>query len=166
MYVEKVFDKMNFPRILISFLLLSSIIVIGCSASLPAGGDAEEYMEERMESESKGRIVLIDFNKLNGIEKKHNGMDYYVLEFKMVMEFQEDCRWVTGHLGKFKGFETKKVKDIQGGLAGWQNAFANPGTDVKKGLRARLYGSIVYEKTENGWRVAQVEVKKMEKLTK
>lgn len=136
----------------------------GCSSSLPSGGDAEDFLEQKINSESKGSIELVDFEKINASEQAFFGTNYYVVEFSSIIEFKQDCRWITGHMGEFEGFETRPVDNRKGGWAGWNAGFSNPGANVKNGLRVQIVGNIYYEKTENGWRATKIEVEKKQKL--
>ncbi len=131
---------------IIVFLVLC---LVGCSASQPSVGDAEQAVLARIKSESKGRITLVSFQKTNGQSQKQMGVEMYRLEYAAEIEFTEDCKWV-----RSRGFETAKA--LPPGAPISEKLFDdswNPGVLVKKAQIERLSGSITFEKTEKGWRV-------------
>ena len=140
--------------LLICFLL---VLFIGCS-SVPSSDDAKQIIQERINKDSGGRIKLVSFQKMNGQEGNLLGFKVYNLEYQMEIEFVEDCKWITGHsaaLGGEVGFRTSKPKGSQEFWDKFMDDSTNPGKLVKKGHKERISGSIAFEKTDNGWRVAK-----------
>ncbi len=133
----------------------------GCS-SQPSGGDGERAILDRIKSQSERRIKLASFRKTNGQKGELMGVQFYSLEFQAEIEFTEDCKWVTGMFGEDRGlFRTRKPLAQQSQGFNWiqySDDIQNPGVLVKKGHREKLSGSIMFEKTERGWRAARVKI--------
>jgi len=123
-------------------IFISSLIfsLIACSQSEPSSKDANNYLGNLVQSESNGRITLNNFNKIDGLKRVEDDVEFYTLDFVASIEFLETCRWVTGHLAEFKGFKTKPIdqRSGQSGYSGYMAAFSNPGTNVEKGTKFKL----------------------------
>jgi len=134
--------------------------------SIPSSNDIKNYLGYRIKSESKGQIKLIDFNKLEEFRKIYEGDEIYTVKFQSSIQFLETCRWVTGHMSEFKGFETKPVdqRSGQSGYAGYMAGFSNPGTNVDKGTKVKLRGKIVFIKSDSGWKYLTMRVDEREKF--
>lgn len=46
------------------------------SSKLPTSKDAEQYLGHKIQSESKERIALDNFEKTNGLKQSHFGVEY------------------------------------------------------------------------------------------
>lgn len=135
-------------------------LITGCF-SYPSEGDGELAILDRIKTQSDGRIKLISFHKTDGQKRELQGAQFYSLEFQAGIEFTEDCKWVTGMHGSNPGFRTVKVaaqRDKGFSWDTWLDNTQNPGVMVKKGHQEKLSGSIVFEKTEQGWRATQIEI--------
>jgi predicted nucleic acid-binding Zn ribbon protein len=126
-------------------------------SSLPSADDLQRIIQEQINKESQGRIKLISFQKTNAQEGELHGVKLYNIEYQIEIEFTENCKWVMGHeamLGGPPQFRTSKPKS-QGFWDEWTDNLNNPGKLVKKGHKERISGSLTFEKTEKGWRVAK-----------
>lgn len=128
------------------------------NSSKPSESNAKNIIEQKVNQESEGKIRLVSFRKTNGQTREVYGVKVYVLEYEAVIEFLDDCKWLTvdpfsaRHIG-FKTVQTKRSAEKKGGYwAGWMNLTQTPGTEHKKGERQNYFSSIRFEKTEKGWR--------------
>ena len=137
-------------------LVVTVFVFAGCSAT-PSADDAQRIIQEQINKESQGRIKLVSFQKTNAQEGELHGVKLYNIEYQIEIEFTENCKWVMGHeamLGGPPQFRTSKPKS-QGFWDEWTDNLNNPGKLVKKGHKERISGSLTFEKTEKGWRVAK-----------
>lgn len=146
----------------ISFGILAFLVALiaGCSLH-PSEGDGELAILDRIKTQSEGRIKLISFHKTDGQKRELQGAQFYNLEFQAEIEFMEDCKWVTGMYGSSPGFRTIEVAAQQNKGFSWDtwvDNTRNPGVMVKKGHQEKLSGSIMFEKTEQGWRATQIKI--------
>ncbi len=137
--------------------LLLAAVLSACGPGTPPVSEAKGWLEERIATESEGRMRLVAFDKTNGQRGKLAGIEMYFLEYEAVVGFTEDCKWLTSHAysGKHETFETVQTVEQSGkkGYWGkWLNITQTPGTEHKKGERASAAGKITFELTENGWR--------------
>lgn len=125
---------------------LVSGLLIGCSGGLPSAADGEKFIREKIHNESEGRIRLISFNKTNGQNREVSGVRVYSLEYESTLEFIEECGWLTGEVldRSFKSFQTGK---------------ARRGLPMERGQRQSIFGAIVFEMTEKGWRPVSTEMR-------
>lgn len=115
------------------FLVIISILFItinGCS-SKPSESDGEQFAQNTVrESHSDEVIKIISFRKTNGFNKNS---DYY-LEFETEIEFLQDGLM----------YSPFKAKPFRSGAM----------FSVSQGQIKKYNGFIVFENTENGWRLA------------
>lgn len=153
--------------IFISSMLAMISIIAGCS-SRPSKGDGKQIIQDKINNESEGRIELISFKKTNGLEKESfDGRQLYTLEYDVVIEFTEDCKWLQGFFSDLS-FHTDLPPKKNSGFSwgGFLNSLENPGRGMKKGQRLLIKGVIDFEKTDTGWRSINVQIKSSEKLNK
>ncbi len=132
--------------ILLFFIILQAIFT-GCS-SLPSEPDARKALEEKIIKESEGNIVLLEFNKTNGIK---DGEEGYTLEFNALIEFKE--RGSKSELFGSSGYNFSNFKLVD--FLGMKS--------FEKGSQVKLEGKIYFEKTENGWRPhEEMQIKSIE----
>ena len=141
---------------IISTLFVTLFLCAGCS-SQPSAGDAERVIQQKIDSQSGGRIKLAGFTKTNGQKGELLGVQIYSLEYEAEIEFMEECKWIQEPFSQQVSFRTAvPPKQPDGGFR-WDNFMddrMNPGTVMKKGQRQKLKGSVDFEKTERGWRAA------------
>lgn len=154
------------PRLAVAVILLASAlaILVACSGGKPSAGDGRTALQERIRSESGGRITLVRFEKTDAQQGEVFGVPLYEMQWTAEIEFTQDCKWVTGLFGVNAGFQTRippagAGKDYWGG---WMENTQYPGVLVKAGDRASLSGVVTFRKTEKGWRPGQCTVAKYE----
>lgn len=144
------------PSVQFGIIVFLVTLLVGCSASQPSVGDAEQAVLARIKSESQGRIKLVSFQKTNGQSQKQMGVEMYCLEYAAVIEFTEDCKWVKHVEDLHRGFKTVRALPPKADVfEKLMDDSLNPGVLVKKGQIEKLSASITFEKTEKGWRVMQ-----------
>jgi hypothetical protein len=134
--------------------LLSALALVtffaGCSSS-PSAGDAEKALRERINATSGRQITLISFRKTDGQTFELAGVKGYKMDFEGEIQFVTDGTWLSGGLGMPTAYEFKpgKLSD---------NVFQNINDSIQGGQRVssgscvKITGSLIAEKTENGWR--------------
>ena len=133
-----------------SFLFLTVILMASCSGSrgFPAESNGRSVLEHKVAEQSGGNIKVVSFKKTNGVD----GGQIYQMEFQAEVEFQNSGAWAKG--GKlaehvFFKFSSQQVEQgfaamVAADLEGWQN--------VRKGERQSIKDTILFQKTEKGWR--------------
>lgn len=139
---------MKKSKSILLFFILIQFIFAGCS-SLPSESDARKYLEAKISEESKGNIELVIFQKSNGIEQDVFGQKLYDMEFFATVEILKD-----GHTNDYKGKFSFKFYDQPDARPSFQQILM-PRSEAKKGQRFELKGTLRYEKTEKGWRIAK-----------
>lgn len=131
----------NVANLLAVILLLT---LLGCSSG-PSSSAAEEFVREKINKESEGKIKLVSFSKTNGQEAAPMGIPSYKLHYEAEIEFLDDCRWGTEDSSGWRGdFEVFPV--------GVVTLSYPPFREATKGSRTKVRGSVIFEKTEAGWR--------------
>jgi len=142
---------MNTTKLLIALAML--LAMTGCGGP-PSASEGRKQLESRIQSESNGLIRLVSFDKTNGVQQDFNGMKLYEMDYSAEMEFLDNCMWGGG------------------GLLGWDGSFqavrGQPGTGLdafnpiyygkqkaNKGQHQKVSGKFMFQKTEQGWRLAQ-----------
>jgi len=119
---------------------------------------AKPFMENQVSSESKGACKLIEFNKQNGIEKEIFGQKTYTLEYRLMIELQKDFWKASGD--KFLHADwywtNFSVLDKKGSV--YDEEFTNNYAYFTKGTKVEITGVIVFENTDNGWRITGVNM--------
>jgi hypothetical protein len=126
------------------------IFSAACSAQ-PAESDGRKAVQRKIDQESQQRIELVSFTKTNGQKAKFMGVDIYIMSISVEIAFTERCKWFH-HPMYPMSMRTEPVKNLQG----WAkfNEDIQPdraGEIVRKGDRRKVTGTILFEKTENGW---------------
>lgn len=137
------------------------VLGTGCSrASPPSEADGNQEVRERIEAEADGRIKLLSFRKTDGQASDVHGVRRYELDWEGEIEFLEDCAWgpflYSGReapwQGRFKTLPMSAEVDSRSDSekrSEWLRMRA-----VKKGEKVKCSGSLKYEESESGWRVA------------
>jgi len=114
------------------------LLMTGCnsSSSVPGESEGRQTVEEQVKDESRGLMKLVSFEKTNGQAFDVLGVKGYSMEYKVVVEFLDDGKW----LSDFRG-----TRGTGPGL----------GKPTKKGERVTIEGVLRFEKTERGWRVVK-----------
>jgi hypothetical protein len=154
-----------FPKHLCKLVTLvsSCVLFVACSGT-PGERDGKRAVEDRIQTQSQGRINLESFKKANGQLGKINSIEVYSLEYEAVIQINQRCRW---NIASFAGalmdteasFRTSPPSDPSAGaLAQLMEQTTNPGVDVPGGQRLKLQGAIQFEKKENGWTVDSIKM--------
>ena len=124
--------------------VLLALLLPACS-SKPSAGGMEDYLRDRVESQSQGRLRLADFTTTNAQEGQLFGVPVYAVEYEATIEVVRDCYWPRRHYGRIT-YQTvapsqmDAVKEIQG---------YRP---AHEGTEETIRGSFTFEKTERGWK--------------
>jgi hypothetical protein len=137
-----------FPNVV--FLAVIFLLPLLACSSAPSSSAAEEFLREKINRESQGRIKLVSFTKTNGQESTPQGIPTYKLDYEAEIEFLDDCRWGTtqdfiGWRGDFHVFPPEEGPGFFAGLY-------PPFRKAAKGSRTKVTGSVMFQKTEAGWR--------------
>lgn len=117
-----------------------ALFVVSCSND--PSSSAKNLLENKISTESNGKIKLVSFTKNNGISREESGAKTYQIEYSAIIEYQEDC-WQENYA---------------------QNPFYVPnmrlGVDAletchHKGEKRTINSSMYLEKADNGWRIAR-----------
>lgn len=150
------FDILTLQKV---FLLFLTILLLACSR-LPTEDDAKFALRQVISRESGNKMQLISFKKMNAQERESDGVEYYVIEYEAEIEFKEDCKWLLRGSSmnepprSFKTGKTKKQAEAESGFwGGWMNLSMQPGKEYRKGEHDKFTSYLVFEETENGWRI-------------
>ena len=115
--------------------LLMLVVLSGCGTSEPSDNDARQAIENRI-SEGKFTFKLLSFRKTNGKMDNAGGKPSYSMDYTAEIEFTEDFQFTS---------QTKVP------FSDWGPAlrFAS---NAKRGERQSISGTMVFEKTEKGWK--------------
>lgn len=120
-----------------SCLTLALVALTACggdSSSTPSLDTARAAFEAELAKNSGGKIKLLSFEKVDGVQGDLMGVPMYSLEFGGEFEFQEDGTWSVGH-------------HLSGMCMGEYG-----GEPVTRGERRAFAGTIVFHKKEGGWK--------------
>jgi hypothetical protein len=136
--------------IVVSGAALLLLFATSCSPT-PSVANAKEIINGRIERQSKGRIMLVSFQKTNGQMGEIFGVKVYQLSYKGEIEFLEECFWVKG-MDAAAGLGPVSFRTVtrQEGLRNRLGALDNRRL-MQKGARSEISGQITFEKTEKGW---------------
>jgi hypothetical protein len=125
--------------------LLGCMPLVGCSGP-PSEGVGRQVLEQRVRSQSNGKIKLVSFSKTNGVDDKNS----YRLEYEAEIEFLSNGSWTSGiDSGSFE-FSADAAPGPNS--PGAMFALTMGTRDVRQGQREKIKGMMIFEKTEKGWR--------------
>lgn len=130
---------------LIPYLVL--IGLTGCGGP-PSESTGRKTLDHQIREQSQGHIKLVIFKKTNG----KGDANYYQVEYEAKIEFLDTGAWSSGNAmssSREFGFALRQAGNnpmlqLMGGMTG--------DVDVQKGQQQAITGTLVYEKTEKGWR--------------
>jgi hypothetical protein len=131
--------------------LIALVTIAGCSGT-PTESDAQQTVQQRIQSQSNGLIKLVSFRKTNGIAQEFGGMRAYHMEYTAEIEFIDDCMWSAGGMMGWQGNFSAKRGQSQSYSANFLD-LSQGFRPAKKGERQSISGAFDYVKTENGWRL-------------
>jgi hypothetical protein len=137
-----------------AILVVAVVACSGCS-NLPSASDGEKLIRNKINDQAGGRIKLVGFKKTNGQVMEAFGSRGYRMEWEGQIEFLSDCYW-----GPFDGggswsgdFYTVAGKpEHPDTMASFLQPQYVGKKEVSKGQKIRVSGTLVFEKTEKGWR--------------
>lgn len=130
-------------------------LIFGSCSGRPDAGDVEDDLAERIETESEGRITLIDFEKTNSVEREAFGQESYTIYFTGKIRFEEDCYIYVNKSGMGPFFESFKTYKKQPEFIPSMGRLLY---SVDKGEEVEFKDKVTYLETEEGW-VKSVEPK-------
>lgn len=119
---------------------LAILFLLASCSSKPSESEVRQKIEQKISRNSNGLVKLVDFRKINGIEREFGGVRTYEMEWSAELEFVADCLWDSS---TFKAIPPPQGLDAYLHL------------NMKKaawGDRVKISGSTTLEKAENGWR--------------
>ena len=126
-------------------------LLAGCSPS-PSAQIAEQALRRQIESESKGQIALVGFNKTDGQKFESMGIQGYKMDFEADIEFGASGVWLTrDHLNYSHGGLTWSLKTASANVMGKVMDSTAGGIPVTRATRAKIAGQMTGEKKESGW---------------
>ena len=136
-----------FPNVLNLSAAIFLLALPGCSSG-PSSSAAEEFLREKINKESQGRIKLVSFSKTNGQEAAPMGIPSYILHYEAEIEFLDDCKWGTADGSGWRGdFKVFSIGEVTFSYPPFQKA--------TKGSHTKVKGYVTFEKTEAGWRAVR-----------
>jgi hypothetical protein len=119
-------------------------------------GIARNFMDSKITSESKGACKLVDFVKVNGVQRDFMGQKIYTLEYRLRIDLLRDF-WKASKdkwLGAEWYWDDFRVLNQKGDVYAetWESNYKF----YKAGTKIEITGEIEFENTDNGWRVSGV----------
>lgn len=108
----------------LTILLVISLIVLSSCSSKPSESKAREDLSKRLEKQFEGKVELIDFEKVNAVDRELLGQKMYIMEYNATLRALEECL----------------VYSV-----------TNKPTIAKKGEEIEFSNTMTYMKTEEGW---------------
>lgn len=142
--------------ILTTMVIVALVQMTSCSLTDNRESKVNEYLQERVNSESKGILKLDKFKKTNGYSQDVMGTTIYVLEWEADISTNQNIwKFGNGLVGYWQSF---RVMTTQPGY--WDAYVAGGGTKYfGAGTLIHLTGESKLQKTDNGWRVGDYSVK-------
>ncbi len=132
------------------FVLFTFSTIQSCS-NTPNESRAKKDLTKMINEQSKGKISLVDFKKINGFKNTILGQEVYTIQYSYTILFN-DQGWklgneLSGYFGNFIVYDEEP----------------NVGFDIlnrkakhfEKGEKYDLQGVFVYAKTDNGWEITK-----------
>ena len=127
-------------------LLTCACIVLGLASCATEPAEvAKNIITQRLTTETKGRLKLGEFTKINATKENVFGVDLYELEYRFTAVALEDGGWIFSTGGNNEVW-TWDITDTDG------DRFAKRHL-IKKGevFTSMPHCKITLKKTENGW---------------
>ena len=135
--------KKNKGIILLTMIALSLIGLSSCK-DLPSASNNEKDLRNKIEKVSENKVELIQFEKTNALEENVFGAKYYTISYKGKIKYKED-----GFIKFALGEDKNILKLYKEKHQGWVTIFYT----IKKNEEKKIFGKMIYIKTENGWEV-------------
>jgi hypothetical protein len=139
-------------------MVITTLTFTSCSSDTRVS-QAREKLEEQVQKESKGLIKLKNLVKVNGKESSLLGAKIYEMDFKITVEYLEDCYKNTDSWGGLWTNYFTVVKDPQQQRS-FYNAYSPANyKQYKKGTKEEITGIAFYEMKEKGWFLSDLNLK-------
>lgn len=139
---------MNLARLNICFtLILISMLITSCSGK-PDISEFESELKAQIESESKGKITLLEIKKTNSEENEFFGQKAYSMNYNATIAFNDNCWIYTNQSGFGPMFENFKTYSEE---PEFFPSLGHIASYAKKGETVSFSGKVTYFETENGW---------------
>jgi hypothetical protein len=127
-------------------------LIIGCAdSSTFSENEARNALAAAIQEGGQGKITLLSFKKTDGQKSEANGIRIYQFDFEAQIQFEANGSWLKGMaMDPRLSFQFAAPVNT-GSWAGFNNQMKG-GIAVTRGGRATISGSIVGQKTENGWK--------------
>jgi hypothetical protein len=132
------------------------------SSSNPSEPEARGQFEAAVEATSNGTLKVVSFEKTNGIPA---GEGKYKVEYKAVILCVRDCRWTCwlSYADSPHGYQAISLEEEYQTWAKTPAPFRQDKRTFdsiiasyhcsKSGERTTVFGTLPFERTENGWRL-------------
>ena len=138
------------PNLLI--ILCALFLLSGCSSLFDNRTKlAKEGLEAQINQESQGAIKLVSFENTDGVERTEEGIHIYTMDFKITIEYQEECNKNGGELG---GWLYSDFAVFKRPPQGWDAYLGGQGRRYQKGAKVAITGTMDFEKKESGWNIS------------
>ena len=136
------------------FLILLIVPFLSCGIKDEKTTKAEKSFKEVISKIEYGKLKVLDFNKVNGIERDMWGTKYYTLEFESKVEAITDVSFYDDYYNTWKRFFS--IYDINDIRKNKQKKFRNIDlVRFKAGDTFKVSGKINFIKKENGWEITK-----------
>ena len=121
--------------------LLLLFIASSCNLVDNREQQAREKITDKVLTESKGAIQVVDFKKIDGVEGDLYGVKTYAMTCAVTIQMTRDCYiWVEPRIGMYNHFD---VDDT------WANSEYHHW--LHNGAKIKLTETANFEKHESGW---------------
>lgn len=127
------------------------IVFVSCSKD-NVTKSAKSIFQSELSEINYGKVELIDFEKINGIEKTIKGINSYVIEFESKVKAVTDIDFYDTKRERRKALAENYIindKEFVNYNDLWNNGHI---INFKSGDTFKVSGEIILEKTDNGWR--------------
>ena len=141
--------------------ILSLVLINSCGLTDNRESKVHDYLQQRVTSESQAALRLDNFKKINGYDQNIAGMKRYIIEWQADISTQQEI-WKSGNFlaGYWSDFG---VMHKQPGSMD-ELMMASSSKHFNAGTKIRLTGDCYLQKTEQGWRVEDLDIKTSQTL--
>ncbi len=150
----------KFIYVFISLFVM--ILINSCGLTNTREAQVHDFLQQKVTSESQGALKLDNFKKINGYDQNIAGMKRYIIEWQADISTQQEI-WKGGNflVGYWSDFRVmaKQPSSMDELMMASSSKHFNTGTKI------RLTGNSYLQKTEQGWRVEDLNVKTSQTLS-
>ncbi len=145
--------KSNPVRIaILCMLLIASGYAYYEHGSTFSENEARNAFAAAIQEGSQGKITVISFKKTDGQKSEANGIRIYRFDFEAQIQFEANGSWLKGMAMDSRLSFQFAAPVNTGSWAAFNNQMQG-GIAVSQGARATISGSVLGQKTENGWKL-------------